>query len=172
MIATDRNEVNYEVELKTKSGGILEVKKDNQCEKKPHKGCLLFEEDKTGVIKFYLSGSRINSKKCPKANAVITKIELTTTVDETVGDDSKGEFSGNLDPWIKNFAFPDVNEVTGVVYEAPMAIARSQAWLINLNSHDASEGEKHFWYRVTATSCDESPTTWVTDPRGDNKGSN
>jgi hypothetical protein len=168
----DGNEVNYQVELKTAKDGVLDVKSNGNCKKKAHKGCLLFEEDKTGVIKFYLSGSRINAKRCPKAEAVITKIELSTTAEGSVTDGSKGDFSPPLAAWIKNYAFADVDLYTGVVYEASVNVARSQAWLINLNSHDASEGEKEFWYRVTATACGDSPTTWVTDPRGNNEGMN
>lgn len=170
---TDNQSITYSVELKPRNDGTLEVKKDNQCTKKPHKGCLLFEEDKIGVIKFYLTGSRIKSGKCPKADAVITKVELTATVDSSIADEAKGDFTVfPIDPWLKNDAFADVDLDDGIVYEAAASIARTQAWIVNLNSHDADDGEKQFWYKVTATACGDSPRTWVIDPRGDNKGSN
>jgi len=172
-ISTGNQSEFYAIELVPQGqSGTLKVNKANQCKKNPHEGCLLFEEDKVGLIKFYLPGSKYKVENCTKAKAVITRIELTTTVKSGSTNDEKGDFSVPLDDWIKDYAFPAVDTATGVVYDADVSYARTQAWLVNMNSHNAKDGDKEFWYRVTATDCDNHELTWVTDPRGDNKGSN
>jgi hypothetical protein len=167
----------YSVKLKPTAGGVLEITKSNKCKQgKEHPGCLVFEEDKIGLVRFYLKGSnKHKANKCPpdgNASEVITKIQLTAT--GTGGDPQavKGDFAVfPLPPWVENDAFPTVNLNTGIVYEATLADARTQAWLINMNSHDAGT-IKSFWYQVTATDCANLANTWVTDPRGDNEGLN
>jgi len=159
------------------SGGALLVTNGNKCKHGEHDGCLLFEEDEIGFIKFYLAGSRNKIKRCSddtgEVKAVITKIELTASSDGDDPEAVKGEFTGNLPDWVKQDAFPDVDQVSGIVYEADWDKASTQAWLVNLNSHKAADGVFPFWYKVTASDCDEdSETTWVTDPRGDNEGIN
>jgi hypothetical protein len=138
----------------------------------------LFEEDKVGVIKFYLPGNKYKIEKCPKAKHVITKVELTTTIDDTKPNDQKGKFTGPfpLENWIRDDAFSDIDLDTGIVYQpASLDYARTQAWLVNMNSHEPP-GLKQFWYKVTATACAKNDEgthdTWVTDPRGDNEGHN
>jgi hypothetical protein len=166
---------NYLVELKPVDNGVLEVKHENKCGSKGHKGCLVFEEDKVGLIKFYLPGFKYKVRNCKNTDTVITKIELTTTPMEGQELEDKGVFDGDLPDWIKDKAFPDVNTETGVVYEASLDDALTQVWLINMNSHDFDDGLKRFWYKVTATACEDDDgdgvhETWVTDPRGENEG--
>jgi hypothetical protein len=168
----------YSVKLKPKAGGVLEVDKSNKCKQgKKHPGCLVFEEDKIGLVRFYLSGSnKHKANKCPPdgdASKVITKIQLTATGEGGDPQAVKGDFTVfPLPPWVENDAFPNVVLGTGIVYQAALADARTQAWLINMNSHDASAGVFSFWYKVTATDCANLANTWVTDPRGDNEGIN
>ena len=143
---------------------------------------MLFEKNKVGQIKFYLPGSAFELRKCsgttPKAKNVITRIELAVIEKEADEyydpDGSKGDFTKTpLADWIKYDAFSAVNLANGIVYDAPWDKAASQVYLENLNSHNAELGVFPFWYRVTVTSCeggDGVHETWVTDPRGDNKG--
>ena len=165
--------VRYLVQLVPQGNGILKVNDPNgKCKKQNHAGCLLFRQDTRGSITFHLPGFGKKSDNCQgNAQKVITKIELTTNAVEN--DPAKGDFTGNLSAWIKNSAFNDVDLGSGIIYQAN---SPDEAWtqrtLTNLNSHDAQEGEKQFWYRVTATKCGEPETTWVTDPRGDNEGLN
>jgi hypothetical protein len=167
----------YSVKLKPTAGGVLEITKSNKCKQgKEHPGCLVFEEDKIGLVRFYLKGSnKHKANKCPpdgSASKVITKIQLTATGAGGDAQAVKGDFTVfPLPPWVENDAFPKVNLNTGIVYQAALADARTQAWLINMNSHDAG-AIKSFWYKVTATDCANPATTWVTDPRGDNEGLN
>jgi len=174
------DQVTYYVELKPLDAGVLEVKHTNKCKNKKHPGCLLFEEGKVGLIKFFLAGSRNKDKKCPEAQKVIIRIELTAKGKAPDPKDvnpvaAKGDFTGKLPHWVKDDAFSVVDLSTGIVYQATSVDdARSQAWLVNMNSHDATEGVKSFWYKVTATACEENKDgtrdAWVTDPRGDNEG--
>jgi hypothetical protein len=170
-MATGNQVDTYPVRLTQKGDTGLEVSvRDNKqkCETSDNKGCMQFPEDKIGLIKFYLDGSKFKNKGCDKDKEVITKIELTTT-----GIDDKGTFGNPLDPWIRNDAFPGVNLLTGIVYEALPANGRTQVFLANMNSNDASDDPKIFWYRVTVSACpEESGGPWVTDPRGVNKGTN
>jgi hypothetical protein len=167
----------YSVKLKPKVGGVLEVDKSNKCNQgKEHPGCLVFKEDKIGLIRFYLNGSnKYKVNKCPPdgtASKVITEIQLTAEGEGGDPQAVKGDFTVfPLPSWIENDAFPNVKLNTGIVYQAALADARTQAWLINMNSHDAGT-IKSFWYKVTATDCANPANTWVTDPRGDNEGIN
>jgi len=148
-------------------GELRAINNGKNCVNNWHEGCMLFEEDKIGLIKFYLPGSFNKVKDCDKAQSVITQVKLTTT-----GTDSKGDFTVfPLDDWIKNDAFPGVDVNDGIIYQETKDVARTQVWLVNMNSHPASEGHKQFWYEVTATDC-ASGETWVTDPRGENTGMN
>ena len=56
----------YGIKLVPQGGGVLKVDESNQCanNRNPHEGCLLFETDKVGQIKFYLPGSKFKLKKC------------------------------------------------------------------------------------------------------------
>jgi len=167
----------YAVELETESAGVLEVKKGNECSNGKHKGCLDFAEDRVGLIRFYMKGNKNKIRTCADSSvkAVITRIELTTTGENDLPDDEKGNYSVYPDAWLREDAFPAV-QADGVVYEELLANARTQAWLVNLNSHDASDGAKQFWYRITAKACAKNSNgmydVWITDPRGDNRGTN
>lgn len=161
------------------NGGTLEVVKSNKCNQgKEYKGCLRFKEDKAGLVRFYLPGSKYNFKKC-KVNGgpseVITKIELTATGIAKGADADTGVFAPPMNnpaqQWLKNEAFPSLDMTTGILYEATLANAGTQAWMLNMNSNPAGI-VKSFWYKVTATKCGDPATTWVTDPRGDNEGHN
>lgn len=180
------NQVTYSVELKPGHSGVLEVKHADKCKQHGHTGCLRFEKDKVGLIKFFLQGSSTINRKCPKANSVITKIELTAKgiapksdpdPDDVNPEAEKGDFTGNLPDWVRDDAFSGVDLSTGIVYQATtLNDARTQELLVNMNSHNASEGVKSFWYKVTATACienkDGTRDIWVSDPRGDNEGLN
>jgi len=151
---------------------LVEIEDNGKkCKDKQHNGCMLFEQDEVGLVKFYLDGSKHKTKSCKNAQEVITKIELATA-----GTDNKGDFDADLDDWISEYAFSGVQD-DGVVYEElPLGLARSQVFLVNKNSHDIEDGTKQFWYRVTVTACpkndDPVDGPWVSDPRGDNKGTN
>ena len=151
---------------------LVEVEDSSKkCNRDNHPGCMLFEEDHVGVVKFYLSGSKYKTKSCKNSKKVITKIELTT-----MGTGDKGVFNDGLgwvqpDKWLKENAFPSVDLTTGIAYEAKkLDQARSLVLLSNMNNHDASKGSRTFWYRVTVSACDGGEGPWVSDPRGDNKG--
>jgi len=159
-------------------GGILRVDELNRCKNGKHPGCLLFEKDKEGYITFYIVNEK-PSKNCDTgATRVITEIELSTkelTAQAESDRHAKGDFTGGVDPWIKNSAFNSVNQRTGIVYQATWKDGWTQVALTNLNKHDAAEGVKQFWYKVTVTACaggEGEHATWVTDPRGDNEGKN
>ena len=153
---------------------LVEVEDSSKkCKKDDHAGCMLFEEDHVGTVKFYLDGSKFKAKSCKNSKKVITKIELTTT-----GAGDKGVFKGEAGwtqpaDWVKENAFPSVDLASGIAYEVKnLEQARSLVVLSNMNNHDASEGTKAFWYRVTVSDCDggEGEGPWVSDPRGDNRG--
>jgi len=161
-----------------KGSDVLLVKVDDskkKCKKDDHPGCILFEEDHVGAVKFYLDGSKFETKSCKNSKKVITKIELTTT-----GAGDKGVFKGEAgwtqpEPWVKVNAFPSVDLASGIAYEATeLDQARSLVFLFNMNNHDASKGTRTFWYRVTVSECPGGvgKGPWVSDPRGDNKGTN
>ena len=167
-------------------GENLKVDKDPQCRENRHPGCLLFRQGELGNIVFHLYGSRKEAKICSDSNAknVITKIELTTTSavqgpKDDKHEDAKGNFDRSvpLPAWLKD-AFPAIDLDTGIVYEAALDVARTQAWVLNLNNHENQPGEPavimSFWYKVTVEACDKNKdgtrTMWVSDPRGDNEG--
>jgi len=163
----------YPIELTPdNSSNVLEAvvtDSSKKCKQNDNKGCVQFDVDKVGMVKFYLPNSKYKTKSCKNNNEVITKVELTTT-----GSGDKGTFVGHLPlpAWIKENAFPSVDRSTGIAYQADLQQARTQVFLANMNNHDASEGTKTFWYQVTVTDCDDESKQWVTDPRGDNKGMN
>ena len=169
----------YPVKLTPQDDGTLLAEVEDtkkRCKKEKNAGCMRFDLDANGVVKFYLSGSKFKPKSCKNKNSrVITKIELTTT-----GEENKGVFNdgpGWVKPavWLKENAFPSVNLETGIAYEATLEEARSLVILSNMNNHDAGEdGEitKVFWYRVTVTDCADGDRQWILDPRGENKGMN
>lgn len=173
------------VKLVPQAEGVLKVDKANQCKKGGHPGCLLFKEDVAGRINFHLPGSKKETKDCnsPNVNEVITKIELTAASVGNQVDATKGVFNGNLPDWLKYDAFLEVDQQTGIVYEAPgnpWETGKTQVWLTNLNNHgweiEGGGDSLSFWYQVTVTACEENQDgtgkheTWVTDPRGDNEG--
>jgi hypothetical protein len=164
----------YAVELRPQgSSGKLKVVQENKCKKHKHEGCLLFEEDEVGFIRFYLSGSeKMNGCNDEGTDKVITQIKLSTTgsSDDSNSVRDKGNFDVQLASWLKITAFSDVDS-EGIVYERSKDDAKTWVQLINWNSQKIEEGEKQFWYKVTVTSCD-GLQTWVTDPRGDNEGRN
>lgn len=159
------------------AGGNLKVEKDNQCRKGKHDGCLLFERDTLVRIVFHLPGSKNQVKYCPEAKNVITKIEVTATAAKGSATDDKGDFNGSasLPAWLKENAFPEIDLETGVIYAAESwKTARTQEWITNLNDHlspsNVPDIIHSFWYKITVTACDDTGTTWVSDPRGDNEG--
>jgi hypothetical protein len=157
------------------SGGTLlaQLDKGKKCSG-DFEGCMKFPEDKVGLIKFYLPGSKKENRQCPGpggAGKVITEIKLTTTEDGGVADGSKGDFTAAPDPWLKLDAFPNV-QADGVVYSADTTTGQSHVWLTNSNSNDAALGSKVFWYQVTVTKCSDPTVKWTTDPRGVNTGLN
>lgn len=165
------------------NGGTMGVKLDfgKPCNVKQHDGCMDFDVNTVGVITLKLTGSPHRLACAPEgapnpqqyASKVITKIELTSTPMEGDTTSSKGDFSGGLEDWLKQYAFLQVNQTTGVLYEVPKEQGLARLTLVNLNSHPSEEGgSKSFWYRITVTDCDDESKTWVTDPRGDNKGLN
>lgn len=158
--------------------GKLNVTGFNKCKNHDHPGCLLFEEDIEGYIKFYIKGED-SARTCSQgAGRVITSIKLTTEELITNQDNeqhSKGNFSAKLEPWLKKNAFKSVDLDTGFIYKAALEDGWTQVVLQNLNNHDAKYGVKQFWYEVSVTSCEIKNGVrgkWVTDPRGDNEGKN
>jgi hypothetical protein len=133
-----------------------------------------FEVDTMGAIFFQVQGNP-NSVNCDyppgqPATHVITKIELTDKPKGGSPDSKKGDFEGPLaETWLKQYAFPAVNQETGVLYEVSKDDGLARIALVNQNSHPTETDPKRFWYKVTVTGCAEGGT-WVTDPRGDNNG--
>ena len=173
----------YKIEFKPQpSKGMLHVDTDGQgCQKGPgnqqkKKGCIRFEEDDFGLITFQL-GSQPNVKSCgvPGTKWVISKIELTAKGYQlnTGSISNKGIFEDHLPlpDWMK-YAFPQVDQDTGVWYEAsPGNTGPTQVQLLNLNNNDPGDGTKDIWYRVTVASCEDgSDAVLVTDPRFENDG--
>jgi hypothetical protein len=162
------------------NGGTLlaQLDKGKKCSGN-FEGCMKFPEDKVGLIKFYLPGSKKKDRQCPEPDdlgpesqiKVITEIKLTTTEDGNFADGSKGDFNVAPDPWLKLDAFPNV-KADGVIYTADTTTGRSHVWLTNDNSHDAELGPRTFWYQVTVTKCSDPTVKWTTDPRGVNTGLN
>jgi len=153
------------------SSGKLSIESPaGKCEKGNHAGCLVFEEDKIGVIRLFLPGSEKTVKTCQDASNVITRIELTTTGEGGDQNAENGVFAGNLPIWIKVNAFKKVSRVSGIVYDTTLDQAVTRVTLINLNANDMNNGVKNFWYRVTVTSCQNPADSWLTDSRGDNMG--
>ena len=164
--------------LKSKNYGIKlvplgtsgELKVDsasNGCKANVHNGCMFFPENTVGLIKFFLPQGRNSAKTCADGvRNVITKIQLTAS-----GNASKGDYTVfPLPDWVKDEAFSSVDLNTGIVYSKPVGEAANQVWLLNANANDPKNGDKTFWYRVTATDCTNPANTWVTDPRGRNGG--
>ena len=149
------------------------------CGGNPHNGCMNFDVDTVGVISLRVVGNphSVNCAYPPgpgkSAKFVITKIELTDKPFGGSSTSTKGDFSGGLaDTWLKQFAFPQVDQATGVLYDVSVNEGLAQMTLVNLNSHPEETDPKPFWYKVTVTDCGDPTKTWVTDPRGDNTGSN
>ena len=143
-----------------------------------HNGCVGFDIDTVGVMSLRVAGNP-NGLTCTHpdpskvAHRVITKIELTDVPLGGSPTSAKGDFSGGLaDTWLKTFAFPSVNQSTGVLYDVPVNEGLARMAVVNLNSHPEVWGTKPFWYKVTVTRCSDPTDTWETDPRGDNKGTN
>lgn len=150
------------------------------CGGNPHNGCMNFDVDTVGVISFRVRGNP-NGLTCTNpaapskvAKQVITKIEVTDKpLSGGSGTSAKGDFSGGLaDTWLKKFAFPQVIQGTGVLYDVSVNDGLARMALVNLNSHPDQSGSKPFWYKVTVTDCANQTKTWKTDPRADNQGYN
>ena len=139
-----------------------------------------FDVDTVGVISFRVMGNphSVNCTHPPgpgkSAKFVITKIELTDKpLSKGSSTSAKGDFRGRLaDTWLKQFAFPQVIQGSGVLYDVSVDEGLARMTLVNLNSHPEQKDSKPFWYKVTVTSCKDPTKTWETDPRADNKGSN
>ena len=173
----DIDSVTYSVKLvPDKDSSVLKVVAPYACNKGKHYGCMLFEQDKVGVIYFYLGGSRYKTRMCgDKSNPkqVITKIELTATGEGDNDLASKGDFNLPLDLIdLQRDAFPKVKLADGIIYSATKDTGKTRVRLINSNGNAAEDGVMPFWYRVTATDCEDSTLTWIADPRGDNEGIN
>jgi hypothetical protein len=149
------------------------------CAGNPHNGCINFDVDTVGVMSFRVRGNP-NGLTCTNPTApskvakqVITKIELTDKPSGGSGTSPKGDFSGGLaGTWLKKFAFPQVTQGTGVLYDVSVNDGLARMTLVNMNGHPELSGSKPFWYKVTVTDCATPTNTWETDPRGDNKGTN
>jgi hypothetical protein len=134
-------------------------------------GCIAFKKGITGTVTVYIKGATID-EECALVgppNYVITQIKVT---DQQVVNTEKGEFPP--DPasadWMQA-AFPTIDMATGVVYQVDYNKgATPSAAFINNNAHDAGLGVKNVWYHVTATKCDNSGATLVSDPRIRNYG--
>ena len=158
------------------NNGNLRIPTASQrCGSNQHDGCMGFDLDTTGLIKFHLGGLGLPNKTCADENVdeVITGIQLTTTVDSSGGNGNKGDFTVLPDAWLKYEAFSSLDLSTGFVYQASVGNpGATQVWLFNANGNDAADGVKTFWYQVTAEACPGSNKDgpWVTDPRGENRG--
>jgi len=172
--------MNYKMLLTPQVGtGTLNVNMafGGNCWTNTHAGCMGFDVGTVGAIFFRVVGNP-HAMSCisednpdQKALYVITKIELTDVPLKGSPNNSKGDFSGGLaDTWLKTFAFPAVDQSTGVLYDVPVNNGLAQMTVVNLNSHPKEWGTKPFWYKVTVTRCSDPTVTWETDPRGDNNG--
>ena len=149
------------------------------CAVNPHYGCMNFEVDTVGAITFRVAGNPARltcgdpaNPSSQDADKVITRIEVTDRPSGSSGTSQKGDFSGPLaGTWLKTYAFPQVDQNTGILYDVPVNNGLTHLTLVNLNSHPQADGIKSFWYRVTVTDCDDPTRSWVSDPRGDNQGS-
>jgi hypothetical protein len=158
----------FPVRLVPQGGGVLKVDTPNQgCVNNLHNGCIRFDENTVGLMKFYLRGSKKKVETCSTgARNVITAIQISVT-----GSGEKGDFSVlPLPEWIQLEAFPLLDRSTGLVYDKAVDDGASQVWMLNANANDAALGAREFWYRVTAKSCASPTQTWTSDPRGENEG--
>lgn len=174
----------YSVRVTPQGGGELsvELRKGRKCskDKNPHDGCMRVAHEETGIIRFYLPGSKRQVKTCADSgvNEVITSIRVTSEGLNDESDASKGVYvSSGLDPRLKKNAFIDMDS-DGYVYKVnDIGKGRTQVWLINLNNHanprKAESEFLHFWYQVTVEGCPgkaHDGQTWTSDPRVDNEG--
>jgi hypothetical protein len=172
----------YEVEFKAHpTKGELRAMTDGQgCNKgqgnqQKKKGCVRFEEDDFGLITFSL-GKQLRTCSDASTKWVISKVELTGKGYKLDGGalSNKGIFEDHtpLEDWMKG-AFPQVDQATGVLYEAdPPSNGSTRVTSLNLNNNDPDDGTKDIWYRVSVASCEEgSDVVLVTDPRFENDGS-
>ncbi len=158
-------------------GSLLVNSNNNGCTRGSgdRKGCVRFAADDAGIITFALIGQP-KPKACASAGIerVITKIELTDT-DAGTGPSDKGDFTAGSYPLpdeIRDDAFPELDIDTGVVYQAAdVESGLNRIKLSDINSHDATLGVQHLWYRVTVSRCSDGKI-WVADPRLENDGMN
>lgn len=158
------------------NGGVLKVDQANRCNNDQHPGCLRFERNTKGYMRFYIAGEKLSRNCDTGARRFISDIELASspaTSQDNSTANSKGDFTGGVDPWLAQ-AFKSIDRNTGVIYQAePENEFRwPQVIVENKNNHEATDGVMRFWYKVTVTDCDDNERTWITDPRGDNEGKN
>jgi hypothetical protein len=171
---------NYEVGFKAlPNKGELRADTDGQnCDRgqgndQKKMGCVRFEEDDFGLITFH---TKPQVKTCadPGTNWVISKVELTSKGYELSGGvlSNKGIFKDYLPlvDWLAA-AFPQVDQATGVLYEAdPPKTGLTRVTRLNLNNN-ATADPKDIWYRVSVASCKkDSDVVLVSDPRFENEG--
>lgn len=145
----------------------LEPQNSSKCDSSAKKGCIQFDQATLGPITFTIQNGKKNATclTSPEPQWIITKVQLTAAELQSTG---KGDFSQPIPDWLGS-AFPQLNTLTGVVYEADASFATSSAVIIDLNNHPKNEGVKILYYKVTATNCDGTKTL-VTDPTVRNKG--
>jgi hypothetical protein len=171
----------YEVEFKAhpQKGELRAVTNGQGCTRgqgneQKKKGCVKFEENDFGLITFSL-GNQLRTCTDESTKWVISKVELSDKGYKLDGGaiSNKGIFEEQpaLGDWMKA-AFPQLDEDTGVLYEAdPPKNGSTRVTSLNLNNN-ASDDPKDIWYRVSIASCEaDSDVVLVTDPRFENDGS-
>jgi hypothetical protein len=156
-----------EIILKANAGqGKLEPQNSHKCAAGDKPGCVQFDKNTLGTITFRIQNGPkdTNCNTPPKPQWVITKVELTADELPPAGS-GKGDYSKPIPAWLSD-AFPQINSLTGVVYEASLNFGTSSAVIVDLNNN---EGEKIIYYKVTATSC-LGGNVLVTDPMVRNEG--
>ncbi len=167
-IQRNGNIENYVVELSAASGASqLKVHNGPKRCNNGKEGCMEFGLDKVGTVRFQFKGNQ-RFRDCntnPKANWVITKIQLSATGDAAT---DKATFGAAPPPWLVS-AFPGIDETNGVIFDSDYKAASSAATIINLNDNPAAD-PKDIYYQVTATRCSDGVTTIDIDPKIRNLG--
>jgi len=156
-----------EIILKVNQGQLsLEPQNSHKCGAGDKPGCVQFDQKTLGTITFRIQNGPKDTgcNTPPKPQWVITKVELTADELPPAGS-GKGDYSKPIPAWLSD-AFPQINSLTGVVYEASLNFGTSSAVIVDLNNND---GEKIIYYKVTASSC-QGGQTLTTDPMVRNEG--